>query len=85
MRTTNSTKHLPYEPARVRLSRNLVRVRGELGISQEELADRAGLHRTYVGHLEQRKRNPSLENVERIALTLKVDILDLLAPTQDNA
>lgn len=85
MKTTNSPKLLPYEPARVRLSRNLVRVRGELGISQEELADRAGLHRTYVGHLEQRKRNPSLENVERIALTLNVDILDLLAPTQEDA
>jgi transcriptional regulator with XRE-family HTH domain len=53
-----------------------------LGISQEELADRAGFHRTYVGHLEQRKRNPSLENVERLALTLNVDVLDLLAPTQ---
>ena len=74
-----------YETARIRLSRNLVRLRGELDISQEELADRAGLHRTYVGHLEQRKRNPSLENVERLALTLNVDVLDLLAPTQADA
>ncbi|HVR53575.1 MAG TPA: helix-turn-helix transcriptional regulator [Pseudorhodoferax sp.] len=82
MKRTNSPKPAPYEPARTRLSRNLVRVRGELGISQEELADRAGFHRTYVGHLEQRKRNPSLENVERLALTLNVDVLDLLAPTQ---
>lgn len=85
MKTAKPPKLAPYQPARIRLSRNLVRVRGELGISQEELADRAGLHRTYVGHLEQRKRNPSLENVERIALTLNVDILDLLAPTQEDA
>lgn len=85
MKTTNLPKISRYETARIRLSRNLVRLRGELDISQEELADRAGFHRTYIGHLEQRKRNPSLENVERLALTLNVDVLDLLARTEVDA
>jgi transcriptional regulator with XRE-family HTH domain len=43
------------------------------------LADKAELHRTYVGHLEQQRRNPSLENIEKLALALGVDVLDLLA------
>lgn len=72
------TRH-KYEPVRARLARNLVRVRSHVGISQEELADRAGLHRTYVGHLERQQRNPSLENVEKLALALNVDVLDLFA------
>lgn len=68
-----------YEPVRARLARNLVCVRAAVGISQEALADKAELHRTYVGHLEQQKRNPSLENIEKLALALGVDVLDLLA------
>lgn len=67
-----------YESARSRLARNLVRIRGSVGLSQEQLADKAGFHRTYVGHLEQQKRNPSLENVEKLAQTLGVDVVDLL-------
>lgn len=70
---------LRYEPVRERLARNLVRVRAAVGISQEALADKAELHRTYVGHLEQQRRNPSLENIEKLALALGVDVLDLLA------
>ena len=39
-------------------------------ISQEELADRCGLHRTYISDIELGKRNLSLENIERIAISL---------------
>ena len=39
-------------------------------ISQEELADRCGLHRTYISDIELGKRNLSLENIERIAVSL---------------
>lgn len=70
-----------YQSARQRIAQNLVRVRGQVGISQEQLADLAGLHRTYVGHLEQLRRNPSVENIEKLAKALGVDILDLLAET----
>lgn len=46
------------------------KVRLEQGISQEELADRCGLHRTYISDIELGKRNLSLENIERIAISL---------------
>lgn len=46
------------------------KIRLERGISQEELADRCGLHRTYISDIELGKRNLSLENIERIAISL---------------
>jgi CheY-like chemotaxis protein len=48
--------------------------RSEMGISQEELADRAGLHRTYVSDIERGARNPSLESIERLAKALEVSL-----------
>lgn len=48
-------------------------------MNQDELAYKAGLHRSYVGHLEQKRRNPSLENVEKLALALEVDIRELFS------
>lgn len=65
--------------ARARLARRLRLLRLELGISQELLAERAELHRTYIGSIERRERNVSLDNVERLALALGVDICELLA------
>jgi transcriptional regulator with XRE-family HTH domain len=41
-----------------------------LGLSQEELAEHAGLHRTYVGSVERAERNVSIEQMERIAVAL---------------
>ena len=45
-------------------------------ISQEELADRCGLHRTYISDIELGKRNLSLENIERIAISLNKSLSD---------
>ena len=53
-------------------------LRLEKGWSQEELARRADLHRTYIGSIERYERNVSLLNVERIAKALNVNIKDLL-------
>jgi transcriptional regulator with XRE-family HTH domain len=53
--------------------------RQELGISQEELADRAELHRTYIGDIERGARNLSLENIEKLAKALEVSISSLFA------
>jgi transcriptional regulator with XRE-family HTH domain len=75
-----SGRSLTQETARERLARHLRRLRGERGLSQEALADLAALHRTYVGSIERRERNVSLDNVERLAAALGVDICDLLAP-----
>ena len=53
--------------------------RGVLGVSQEELADRAGLHRTYIGGVEQGRRNLSLLNILKIAGALEVKPEELFA------
>lgn len=49
----------------------------KLGMSQEALADRAGLHRTYVGAVERGERNISLINICKIAAALGVEPKDL--------
>jgi CheY-like chemotaxis protein len=54
------------------------RKRSALGISQEELASRAGLHRTYVSDVERGARNPSLESVEKLARALELSLPRLL-------
>lgn len=57
---------------RQRLAANLRRLRAERGWSQEEFADRAGIHRTYVSDLERGARNPTILVVERLATPFKV-------------
>ena len=55
------------------------RVRQErlkLGLSQEELATRAGVHRTYIGMIERAEKNITLENIEKISKALKINISD---------
>lgn len=57
---------------------NVRRRRLELGLSQEELAERAGVHRTYVGMLERSEKNVTIYNIQRIALALGVEPHSLL-------
>jgi transcriptional regulator with XRE-family HTH domain len=58
-------------------------VRQQTGISQEKLAEKAGLHRTYVSSVERGKRNISIENIERLAKALGTTMASLMpdAPT----
>lgn len=51
--------------------------RKRLGISQEELAERSDLHRTYISDVERGSRNVSLENIARIAQALELSIAEL--------
>lgn len=69
------------ETARERFARNLRTRRIGLGLSQESLAEEAGLHRTYIGSVERAERNISIDNMERLAKALEVDITHLLAVT----
>jgi len=46
-------------------------------ISQEELAEKAGLHRTYIGMIERAEKNITLLNIEKLALALNVAVKDL--------
>jgi len=68
----------PKNSARSRVAANVRARRKDRGISQEELADLAGLHRTYVGSIERGERNVSIDNIERLAAALRVDVIDLL-------
>jgi CheY-like chemotaxis protein len=48
--------------------------RSALGISQEELAYRADLHRTYISDVERGARNPSIESIEKLARALQISV-----------
>ncbi len=58
------------------------RLRGDLGLSQEDLAHRAGINRTYIGSLEAGQRNISLNNIARLAAALGVDAVELVKGLQ---
>lgn len=57
---------------RTRLGTNVRRLRQEKGWSQEDYADRAGIHRTYVSDIERGQRNPTVTVVEKLAKPLGV-------------
>jgi len=65
--------------------RNVQRRRHALNISQEELAYRSGLHRTYIGMVERAERSISLQNAKRIADALNVKLDNLLDDENDSA
>ena len=66
--------------ARAVLALNIIRLRGELGWSQETLAFESGLHRTFIAHVERQVRNISLDNIERIAAALNTPVYRILMP-----
>lgn len=73
---------MPIQPNQCALvavfAANVRRKRQQLGISQETLAERAGVHRTYIGMLERGEKNVTIYNIERIALALGVEPAFLL-------
>ncbi|HEY4309404.1 MAG TPA: helix-turn-helix transcriptional regulator [Pirellulales bacterium] len=63
---------------RSRFGANLRKVRVAKGFSQEALADRADLHRTYVSSVERGERNVTLETIEKLAVALSVSMAKLM-------
>ena len=63
---------------RERLAQNLRRLRHGKGWSQEEFADLAGIHRTYLSDLERGARNPTITVVAKLGLALNVTLGELL-------
>jgi transcriptional regulator with XRE-family HTH domain len=57
---------------------NIRRIREERGLSQEELASLAGLHRAYIGQIERGEKNIGLKNLQKIANALDINIKDIL-------
>lgn len=64
---------------RSRLGANVKRLREQLGLSQEQLAFDADMHRTYISGIERGVRNPTVTVLERLAMALKSKSADLLA------
>jgi transcriptional regulator with XRE-family HTH domain len=67
---------------REKLGRALRRLRTEAGYSQESFADACELHRTYIGAVERGETNISLDNLERIARTLKMPVSRLFVEAE---
>lgn len=75
----------PLSDATAEFGRRVRARRNELGLSQEKLAEAAGLHWTFVGQVERGQRNLTLHNILRLASSLQVDSGELVtgmdAPT----
>lgn len=70
------TKH----PNLVKIGKKIKEMRKLKGYSQEGFAAKAGLGRTYFGRVERGEQNISIQNLIRIALTLGVEVGDLIPP-----
>lgn len=68
--------------ARAILAANLRRLRARRGWSQERLGDEAGLHRTFIGAVERRESNISVDNIALLAWALDVSVGELLTHTE---
>ena len=61
------------------VARNLRRLRQKHGLSQEELAERAGLNRNYVGMIEREENAPTVDALEQIAKALDINAVELFS------
>lgn len=69
-----------HRPVKYLFGERLRRAREELKLSQEVLAEKAGLHRTYIGQVERGERNISIDNMERLAAAVKMPLWEMLRP-----
>jgi transcriptional regulator with XRE-family HTH domain len=72
-------RKIPSSNLRVALAEQIRLFRSKRGLSQEELAFRAGLHRTYISLVERGKKSPTIDCLTRISAALHVRTSDLLA------
>ena len=65
------------------VANNIRKYRKKMNISQEELAERAGLHRTYIGGVERGERNITLDSLQTIANALSIAPVELIVEKAD--
>jgi len=80
--TPDKEARLAIQSARLLFARNIRLAREELGMSQEDMAEACGLHRTYVGSVERGERNISIDNMEAMARAVKKHLPQLLVISQ---
>lgn len=68
-----------HKPLRRVVADNIRRLRKSRSLTQEALAEEAGLHRTFIGHVERARSNISVDNLERLAQALDVSAAELVA------
>ncbi len=75
---SNTNQFMSKEPILILFGRNVQKHRKRQKLSQENLAELAGVHRTYIGMVERAEKNITLCNMEKIADALKISISELL-------
>lgn len=60
----------------IRFGKKVREERKKLDLSQEEFADRASVHRTYIGMIERGEKNITLENIEKVVKALNLKLSD---------
>lgn len=65
------------EPILLLFGQNVQKYRKKRNLSQEKLAELAGVHRTYIGMIERAEKNITLCNIEKIAKALNIEIKEL--------
>lgn len=76
--TSKNSIKMQKSPILEVFGQNVRNLRVEHGLSQEQLADKAGLHRTYVGMIERAEKNITLCNIEKLAKALNVKVSTLV-------
>lgn len=67
----------------IQFGARIAELRKQLNLSQEELAERCGFHRTYIGSIERGEKSPTLNTIEKFAKGLSVTIPDLLSISEN--
>jgi len=77
---TQDSNPAKRQPAKILFGVRLRLAREKMVLSQELLAEKAGLHRTYIGQVERGERNISVDSMERLADAVGLELWDMLRP-----